>query len=247
MKQTTKRIGLACMVILAASAAGRSTSASVIQFGDKDVLGTGVYPIDPTTGATLEGLAPGAVTFGAPPVGHGFPFSPAVGDYPGTDQIYVGSVQTGAHDGYSVSVQRISGPQVIGLDYSSLVPAGQTVSTLTLGVGADDFQSSVFGQPFTAAINGVPDAALTAVLNSLNQGGPQVQYFSIGISPSELLPTNLLTLSIDEGGDGGDGWAIDFLTVGVTTVPEPSSALLVAVGVIALIWSVGRAKNDRRQ
>jgi hypothetical protein len=27
----------------------------------------------------------------------------------------------------------------------------------------------------------------------------------------------VLTLTIDDGGDGGDGWAIDFLTVAVTT------------------------------
>ena len=43
----------------------------------------------------------------------------------------------------------------------------------------------------------------------------------------ELLPSEMLTLSIDEGGDGGDGWAVDFLTVGITSqgaaVPEPAT------------------------
>jgi hypothetical protein len=32
-----------------------------------------------------------------------------------------------------------------------------------------------------------------------------------------LDPSNVLTLAIDEGGNGGDGWAVDFLTVGVGT------------------------------
>ena len=41
---------------------------------------------------------------------------------------------------------------------------------------------------------------------------------TIGIDPAVLQTNNILTLSIDEGGNGGDGWAIDFLTVGVTTI-----------------------------
>ena len=48
---------------------------------------------------------------------------------------------------------------------------------------------------------------------------------TIGIDPSTLLSSNILTLSIDEGGDGGDGYAVDFLTVGVVTAdagPEVS-------------------------
>lgn len=205
----------------------REAWAGVLVYGDKDVLnGTGTYPIDPTTGATLIGLAPGAVTFGQPELNHTFPFSPSGGEFPGTDQIYVGSTQTGFHDGYSGSAQRINGPQVINLNYASLVPPGQTVLSLTLGIGADDFQFPVFGQPFTASINGVPNAALTAVLNSLDQSGPQVQFFTLGLSPALLSPTHTLTLSIDQGGDGGDGWAIDFLTVGVTSTPEPSGLAL---------------------
>lgn len=224
--------------------------ASVIQYGDADVLNnTGTYPIDPKTGATLDGLAPNAVTFGAPAVSHGFPFSPSGTDFPGTDQIYVGSVQTATHEGYSTSALRINGPQVLTLNYSSLVPAGSTVATLTLGIAADDFQQPVFGQPFTARINGVVNPALTALLNSLDQSGPQVRFFTIGISPSALLPTNTLTLTIDQGGDGGDGWAVDFLTVGVTTrqvapVPEPSTLLL--FGALAL-GGLGYARRTTRK
>jgi hypothetical protein len=35
----------------------------------------------------------------------------------------------------------------------------------------------------------------------------------------------VLTLSIDQGGDGGDGWALDYLTVGVTTQQTPTSTV----------------------
>src|SRR4051794_19111427 len=80
--------------------------AGFITYGDKDVLGTGSYPVEPTSGAALVGLAPGAVTFGAAPVRHNYPFGPGAGDFLGTDQIYVGSNQTGFHDGYSVAPQR---------------------------------------------------------------------------------------------------------------------------------------------
>lgn len=225
MKSTRLPRLLTCLAAFAVCSCGIAALGAVQQYGDQDVLGTGTYATDPTTGATLEGLPAGVITFGQPPLGHAFPFAPS-GDYPGTDQIYVGSVQSGAHDGYSASAQRVAGPQVITLDYSALVPVGQTISSLTLGIGADDFQFPPFGQPFSASINGVIDPDLTTQLNALSQSGPVVQFFSIGISPAVLSPTNVLTLSIDQGGDGGDGWAVDFLTVGVTAVPEPSSLLL---------------------
>jgi hypothetical protein len=211
MPLTTATRMLTYGVLICGIGLANQARAAVMQYGDTDVLGTGTYGTDPTTGATLQGHAAGAVTFGAPPLGHGFPFSPDATDYPGTDEIFVGSVQTTSHDGYSQFGGRLRGPQVINMDYSSLIPAGQSVGTLTLGIAADDFQLPAFGQPYTALINGIPDAALTNALNSLNQTGPQFQYFSIGLPTSELLPTNTLTLSINEGGDGGDGWAIDFL------------------------------------
>jgi hypothetical protein len=200
-------------------------------YGDQDLLGTGSYSSDPTAGATLSGLAAGSVTYASLIQGHSWPFSPSAGDYPGTDQIYVGSTQTGSHDGYSGSSTRLNGPQVITLNYSSLVPAGETISTFTLGIAADDFQNIPFGQPFTASINGVANTSLTAVLNGLNQTGPVTQFFTLGLDTSLLNGSQTLTLSINQLGDGGDGWAIDYLSVGVTTVPEPSAlAVLIAGG-----------------
>jgi hypothetical protein len=209
-----------------------SAMGQVIMYGDENVLGTGTYASDPTAGATLVGVAPGVTTAATLITPHAYPFSPGPGEFPGTDQIYVGSVQTGAHDGYSQASQRINGPDNLTLDYSSLVAPGQQVQTLTLGAALDDFQFPMWGQPFTVSVNGQPDASLTTLLNSINEGGPVVQFFTVGLDPSILSPTNVLNISVDEGGDGGDGYAIDFLTVGVTTtsVPEPAS-----LGMLGLI------------
>ena len=235
---------------LLALATCQASFAGTVLFGDENVLGTGTYSTDPTTGATLEGLAAGVVTDSTVFVGHGYPFSPGAGEFPGTDQIYVGSTQTGAHDGYSVAGERINGPDVLVLDYSSLVPVGQTITSLTLGIAADDFQFPSFGQPFTALINGTTDAALTSQLNSIDEGGPVVHFFTIGIGLGSLLPSNILTLSIDNGGDGGDGYAVDFLTIGVTTqaegvvVPEPGTLIGLSMGVAAFAVARFRRKKS---
>ena len=58
-----------------------------------------------------------------------------------------------------------------------------------------------------------------------------MQFYTAGLDPSILNSDKLLNLSIDEG---GDGYAIDFLTVGVTTVPGPASlGVLGALGIVA--------------
>jgi hypothetical protein len=218
--------------------------AGVQLYGTEDVLNSGAtYASDPTAGATLIGLAPGVVTAATLITPHTFPFSPTAGDFPGTDQIYVGSVQTGADDGYSGTAQRLNGPDVLTLDYSSLVPAGQSISTLTLGIALDDFQFPALGQPYTVSLNGVPNSDLTTLVESVNQTGPVVQFFTIGLDPSLLLPSNVATISIDEGGNGGDGYAIDYLTVGVTTVPEPMSLGIIAVGGASLLMRRRRGNS----
>jgi PEP-CTERM motif len=224
------------MIALAASLPRIAHADGVLEYGDENVLNSGTtYPSDPKAGATLIGLAPGVVTASTLITPHSYPFTPEPGDFPGTDQIYVGSVQTGAHDGYSVATQRINGPDVLTLDYSSLVPPGQQVDSFTLGLALDDFQFPAFGQPFIGTVNGQPSADLTNLLDFPNQSGPLTQFFTVGLSPSLLLPSNVATIAIDEGGDGGDGYALDFLTVGVTTspIPEPASIGLLTLGTLA--------------
>src|SRR5215469_12700223 len=98
-----------CILAIAAFAVSTQfASGGVLFYGDENLCNTGTYSSDPTVGAALEGLAPDAVNIATNAFGHVYPFSPEPGDYPGTDQIYVGSVQTGAHDGYSVAAQRIA-------------------------------------------------------------------------------------------------------------------------------------------
>jgi hypothetical protein len=210
-------------------------SGQVLQFGDQDVLGTGLYPTDPTAGSTLLGLAPGVVTFGAPAQFHGFPFGPGAGEFSGTDQIDAGSVQTAQHDGYSGVEGRLNGPMVLTFDYSSLVPANQVVSSLTLGIAFDDFQAPIFGQPFVVLVNGLPYAPLNTLVNSLDQSGPVVQFASIGLDPLLLLPDHQLTISIDLLGDGGDGFAVDFATVGIQTIPSPAAGTLLSLMVVGAL------------
>ena len=220
---------LAAMAVLASG----SAYGAVVQYGDADLCNTGTYGSDPTAGAATIGLGAGVVNLGSQAFGHGFPFSPQTGEFAGTDQIYVGSVQTGGHDGYSGFGGRVNGPQVLRLDYSSLVGAGEEIGTFTLGIMTDDFQRPTFGQAFSATVNGVAFQALTEALNALDETGPTARFVSIGLSVDQLVSGGVLELSINQGGDGGDGWAVDFLTVGITTVPTPSAAMLLgAAGVM---------------
>lgn len=218
--------------------------ATFIEYGDEDLCNTGTWSSDPKAGATLEGLAAGSFTMGSLIQGHGFPFSPTGSDFAGTDQIYTGANQSAFHDGYSSYAGRIQGPATFSLDYSALVPAGGSVTGLTLGIAADDFQQTVFGQPFTASVNGVVDTQLSAILNSLNQTGPVTQFFTYGLDPALLNSSHILNLKIEEGGDGGDGFAVDFLTLGgkpQQAVPEPFS--MVALGGLAL--GIARKRRNR--
>lgn len=224
----------------------------VLQYGSANCVGFDCYgSADPKAGATLTGLATGASTVGSSVFAHGFPFDPGSGAFAGTDQIYVGSAQSGFNDGYSGYAGRLAGPQVLTLDYGSLLSSGSSVTGLTLGIMTDDFQFPAFGNPYTARLNGTVSTALSALLNSLDETGPRTQFVTFGVDPALLAASNVLTLTIDQGGSGGDGWAVDFLTVGVTTggqtvTPEPSTLALAAAGAAALGATVRRRRRPGR-
>lgn len=248
-------LGIAALGLSAAhSASAQTTSVApgVLEYGTENQEGAGSYsggfnPVgfDPKAGATLSGLTAGQVTMGAQSSGHTefFPDAPA-GDFAGTDTIHVGSTFTDqAHDGYADQYLTnpghvVKGPDTFILNYSSLLTAGQTPQTLTLGIEADDFQFSKYGQPFTAFINGVESAGFEKVLNTPVLTDPSSQFFTFGVDRSLLSPSGILNLSIDEGGDGGDGYAVDFLTVGVTAgaVPAavPEASTTVSFGLLLL-------------
>jgi len=230
-----------------------SLGPGVLEYGDEDQSGAGPYSSDPKAGATLSGLAPGAITQGPQSAGHDeFKTRPSGGDFAGTDTIHVGSTFTTlAHDGYSYQFLTgqagVKGPDTFSLDYSSLLPAGQTLQTLTLGIGADDFQAPKYGQPFTATINGVFSAGLTNKLNNVTLTDPSDLFFTFGVDPALLTSDRVLKLSIDEGGDGGDGYAVDFLTVGVTSAPVPEASTTVSLGLLLALGFGGLLVASRRR
>src|SRR3954451_9211963 len=89
--------------------------AGVMEYGDRDLLGTGTYPTDPTAGATLQGLAPGAITVASGSFRHVFPFTPSSTYFPGTDRIYANGAATPQHDGYTGTTVTADGPQVLSM------------------------------------------------------------------------------------------------------------------------------------
>lgn len=221
--------------------------AEVMHYGDPNLLGMGVYSSDPTAGASLQGLAPNVVTVASNRFSHGYPFVPATDAYPGTDRIYSsGGPPTGLVDGYSLVPNRVDGPDVINMDYGSLVGPGQRVETLTLGIAPSDIQHPMLGQPYEVKVNGVVNEALTHQFNVMDLGGPSVQFFTAGIDPSLLLPSHVLNLSIARAGTAADGWAVDFTTIGVTAVPVPEPTSIAILGLGIASWAIRRSRTPCR-
>ena len=271
MSKTTTALlgGLAALTAVGLSAARpalaqvTSIAPGVLEYGTENQMGAGPYsggfnPVgfDPKAGATLSGLAPGAITNGVRSGGHTeFIASGPAGDFAGTDTIHVGSGFTGkTYDGYAQQAAAgngVIGPDTFSLDYSSLLTAGQAPQTLTLGVALDDFQAPLFGNPYTATINGVESTELESVLNKVTLTDPSDQFYTFGIDPSLLSGSGILNLSIDESGNGGDGYGVDFLTVGVTTgaVPAavPEASTTVSLGILMALGLGGMAFAARKR
>ena len=205
------------------------------------IVGIHTPEFPPYAGATPIGLLPGQ-TSAAGSFTHGWPFAPETGagaDFAGTDRIFTAPGQTAFNDGYSAYAGRVQGANAMTLDYASLLVPGRTITTFTLGIAADDFQRPALGQPYSVTVNGSVHAGLSGFLNSINQTGPSTQFFTFGLDP-KLLTGSSLALTITQTGDGRDGWAVDYLTVGVetqpvvTATPEPATVALAASGLLGL-------------
>jgi len=79
-------------------------------------------------------------------------------------------------------------------------PSLVTPHTFSFSPGADDFSGT--DQIY---VGSTQTPALATALNSLNQTGPVVQFFTIGIDPAALTSNHQLTLAINQLSDGGDG------------------------------------------
>ena len=267
MMNIQKIAPLAALAALSLSAAHSALAQTttiapgVLEYGTENQEGAGPYsggfnPVgfDPKAGATLSGLSAGQITSGAKSGGHDefFPNAPA-GDFAGTDTIHVGSTFAGqAHDGYSDQYLTdpghvVKGPDTFALNYSSLLPAGQIAQTVTLGIELDDFQYGKYNQPFTATIDGVESKQIESVLNSVDLTDPAGQFYTFGLDPALLGSSGVLNLSIDEGGDGGDGYAVDFLTLGVTPAAVPEASTTISFGLLLALGLGGMALARKRR
>jgi hypothetical protein len=72
----------------------------------------------------------------------------------------------------------INGPQVLVLDYSSLVGPGSFVN------------------PSPPHLNGSAAGVLATTLNAMDETGPFVHFFSIGLNPTLDNPSHTFTLGI---------------------------------------------------
>ncbi len=206
---TTTNLATAVGLVTKDAGIYENDATGVEVYGSENLFGAGYTAGgNPFREASLTGLATDATSISSAKFVAPSAFSPAVGAFPGTDQIYVGSNEVPA-------AGQLAGPQVITLDYSALTQLAHPIKSLTLGIATDGFENPTINIPYTASINGIVNPALTALLNSLNDADRVEQYVSIGINPSQLQANKMLTITIDGPGDGVSGWAVDFLTVGV--------------------------------
>lgn len=233
--------------LLTAAGAAAGQPANVVVFGDLDRVGNGTYLTSPWDTAALFGLTAGQTSAGPvfPAAG---PTPPNQADFQRTDRVLKGTGS--AQDGYANAMNNpLSGAHTFTLDYTAALQGGTAVDTLTIGVMLIDVQPSASAQ-YTLNVNGSASAFtnITGVVNGLDQAGQAGQFLSFGV-PLDVLAlnpsANTLNFTIDQG-VGGDGFAVDFLTVGVTPVPEPAGLLLVGLAAFVPSWMSVKLRNACR-
>lgn len=135
-------------------------------------------------------------------------------DPQGTDQIMVGTSYNGQSeeiDGFCESTSR-PGNNPKPLQFKFVYPE-KGLAGAELGIYAVDFQAPQLGSRFMVILDGKRAPFIEEKLNSLDQTGPQGQFFSV-IIPAEFmdqLKDGQLELLIDDAESGvGDGYAVDF-------------------------------------
>lgn len=154
---------------------------------------------------------------GKPTPVHQYPWNPNKKDIAGMDRILIpssmGKVKNEClMDGYSQAGKLDSKPVAIMIPLQSA--KNTTISSASLTMFVDDFQSPDFCSKFRVHLNGKRFTDLEKILNSLRQGGPIGKFISVRFPPEllTLLTADKLSMMIDDSTTGAhDGFAIDFV------------------------------------
>lgn len=154
---------------------------------------------------------------GKPTPPHDYPWTLDSTDAKGTDRIMIPSSfsydNPNGTEGYTNSTTRPTNkPVSIRIPLAALKTIKITTATLQLFV--DDFQSPTMQSKFQFKVNGIRFTEAEKILSKISQDGPIGKLISITLTPELLqkLNSDTLTISIDDPTTGvGDGFAIDFV------------------------------------
>lgn len=212
-----------------------AAQAIILEYGNRDCFGWHCYgETDPTTGAPLIGLRKydlpvfmATQSFVHPP--------PVVvnPDHLATHQLFCTAIPdlNFVEDYCPYDWANLTSLSVV-LDYSSALSPNGVIEGLTLGIAANGFGNWGFDDYFVAFVNGQHESFLSTILNSLDSGPTSVQFFSINIPVDLLTSDHQLTLEIIREGENEnqEGFAVDFFTLGIESIPTPTAILPVLMG-----------------
>lgn len=188
-----------------------SEAAWMIRLGDIDNLGFGWEDgFDPFSGKETPA--------------HAYPWDRNEKDTLGFDMIMLpssmGKKDNGCGgDGYSGqhdAMMEKYGRTNFALNIPMGLPKETTISSATIMMFVDDFQSPVFCSKFEAYLNGRRAPFIEKALNALNQTGPIGKMITLRVPQDFLdsLKSPVLSLYIDDATTGAaDGYAIDFIKI----------------------------------
>ncbi len=177
---------------------------AMIRVGDIDNLGFG----------WTEGFIPFSGKSTEP---HNYPWEMNGDEAGGTDRVFIPSSyryeSESPHDGYAGSTERPANfPKPITFILNEI--KGITITSASLQLFVDDFQSDDFDSKFQFRLNGQRFIEAEKMLNKLQQAGPVGKMITLKFSAEQLqlLKGDTLSVFIDDIETGiGDGYAIDFV------------------------------------